>query len=182
MFYENLISYYTPYEEKVLLRQMNTFNEQQQKQEPNSFYYYEKRKECSAPSLINSSLLNNSSISSSSPSLFPTSTNKPGTKKVMKSDVDALSFCHTIYITIKKCRNTPPCSSSTPHYSHQIPGDSQLLLLPDICCTIPASKLSSSISMILNIISSTTLSLVNLPSYSISLNIYAPVRLHHHDR
>ena len=118
--------------------------QQQQQQQQNSFCYYKKRKECSSPSLINPSLLNNSSISSSSPSLFPTSTNKPVSKKVINSDVDALSFCHTIYITIKKRRNTPSCSSSSSlNYPHQSPGDSQLLLLPDICCTIPASKLSS---------------------------------------
>ncbi|CAF0905537.1 unnamed protein product [Adineta steineri] len=152
MFYENLIPYYSPYEEQVLLRQMNnTFNQhkhhhhhqQQYKQhQQDSFYYFDKRKEytsSSTSSLINSSLLNNPPLSSSSPSVFPTSTKQPISKKVITSDVDALSFCHTIYVTIKKNLNSPSCTS--PNYTHQLPGDSQLLLLPDICCTIPASKL-----------------------------------------
>jgi len=183
MFYENFIPYYSPYEEEDLLRQIDTFNHQQQQQQRNSFYYYNKRKECSSSSLINSSLSNNSSssYSSSSSNFFPTSENPSISKKVINSDVDALSFCHTIYITIKKRRNTPSCSSSpTLNYSHQTPGDSQLLLLPDICCTIPASKLSSKRCMILNILSSATLSPVNLLSYSISLYRHVPVRLHHH--
>jgi hypothetical protein len=145
MFYESLIPYYSPYEEEEeLLRQMNTFNHHhQQQQQQNSLYYYNKRKEGSSSSLINSSLSNYSSSASSSSSssskFLPTSTSK----KVINSDVDALSFCHTIYITIKKRRNTPSCSpSSSLNYSRQLPEDSQLLLLPDICCTIPASKLS----------------------------------------
>ncbi len=142
MFYDNLIPYYSPYEEQELLRQMDTFNRQQHQQQRNSFYYNNKRKEYSPPSLLNSSISNNSLTSSSSSSLLSTSTNKSKTKKVISADVDALSFCHTIYITVKKHQNTPSCSSPSVNYSHQSPGDSQLLLLPDICCTIPASKLS----------------------------------------
>lgn len=194
MFYGNLIPYYSPYEEQELLRQLNTFNQHQQQhrqQHENSFYYYNKRRECSTSSLINSSLSNNSTsttTSSSSPSsstnLFPTSSHTSISKKIADSDVDALSFCHTIYITIKKRRNTTPsCSSpSSLNYSHQSPGDSQLLLLPDICCTIPASKLSCQRCMILNIISSATLSLVNLLSYTISLYRHVLFRLHHQHR
>jgi len=155
MFYESVIPYYSPYEEEELLRQMNTFNhhhyqqpqqqQRHQQQQQNSFYYYNKRKDGSSSSLINSSLSNySSSASSSSSSNFcPIPPNSSVSKKVIDSDVDALSFCHTIYITIKKRRNTPSCSSSPSlNCSHQLPGDTQLLLLPDICCTIPASKLS----------------------------------------
>jgi hypothetical protein len=147
MFYENFIPYYSSYEEQELLRQLNTYN----KNQPSSFYYNNKRKEYSSLSFVNSSLATNSSTSCSSSSLpssssnfFPTSTNTSISKKVIDSNVDALSFCHTIYITVKKRRNTPSCSSpsSSINYSHQTPEDSQLLLLPDICCTIPASKLS----------------------------------------
>ncbi|CAF0826763.1 unnamed protein product [Rotaria sordida] len=139
MFYENLIPYYSSYEEEKFLRQMDTFNQQQQ----NPFYYNNnnnnKRKEysSSSSSLLNSPMLNNSSTPSSS-SFFPTLTNKSISKKVIHS-TDALSFCHTIYITIKKRRNMPSCSSlSSPslNYTHQSSDDSQLLLLPDICCTI----------------------------------------------
>jgi hypothetical protein len=138
MFYENLLPYYSTYEEQELLRQMNTFNHHQQHQKQNSLYYYNKTKECSLSSLINPSLSNNSTSKS-----FLTSTNPSISKKVMNSNVDALSFCHTIYITVKKRQNSPSCSSSSSlNYSHQLPKDSELLLLPDICCTIPASKLS----------------------------------------
>ena len=150
MFYENLFPYYTSYEEQEVLRHMNTFNHYhhhqypQQQQQQNSFYYYNKRKECSSSGLINSSSLpSTSSISSSQPNIFPISKNSSLSKKTINSDVDALSFCHTIYITVKKHRNTSSCSSTPSlNYSHTSPGDSQLLLLPDICCTIPASKLS----------------------------------------
>ena len=163
MFYENLIPYYSPYEEQEILRQMNRFNHRHRHQK-NSFYYYNKKQEYTSASLINSSLPNSSLSSTSSSSL---------SKKIIDPTVDALSFCHTIYITIKKHRDASSSSS----------GDSQLLLLPDICCTIPASKLSYSNCMILNIISSTTLSLVNLLSYSISLCPHILlVRLHHHYR
>ncbi|CAF3742067.1 unnamed protein product [Rotaria sordida] len=143
MFYENLIPYYSSYEEEKFLRQMDTFNQQQQ----NPFYYNNnnnnKRKEysSSSSSLLNSPMLNNSSTPSSS-SFFPTLTNKSISKKVIHS-TDALSFCHTIYITIKKRRNMPSCSSlSSPslNYTHQSSDDSQLLLLPDICCTIPTTS------------------------------------------
>jgi hypothetical protein len=146
MFYESLIPYYSPYEEQELLRQLNTFNHYhpQQRQQQNSFYL-NKRKEYPSSSLKKSSLSNYSSTTSSSSSsnLYPKSTNSSVSKKVTNSDVDALSFCHTIYITVNKHRNTPSYSSSPSlNYSHQLPEDSQLLLLPDICCTIPASKLS----------------------------------------
>ncbi|CAF1143459.1 unnamed protein product [Rotaria sordida] len=143
MFYENLIPYYSSYEEEKFLRQMDTFNQQQQ----NPFYYNNnnnnKRKEysSSSSSLLNSPMLNNSPTPSSS-SFFPTLTNKSISKKVIHS-TDALSFCHTIYITIKKRRNMPSCSSlSSPslNYTHQSSDDSQLLLLPDICCTIPTTS------------------------------------------
>jgi hypothetical protein len=139
MFYENLIPYYSPYEEQELLRQMDTFNHQQQQQKK-PFYYYNKQEECASSFLRNSSLSKNSSSSTSASSLLA---NPTISKKISNSNVDALPFCHTVYITIKKRRNTPFCSSSSSlNYSHQSPGDSQLLLLPDICCTIPASKLS----------------------------------------
>ncbi|CAF0863112.1 unnamed protein product [Rotaria sordida] len=143
MFYENLIPYYSSYEDEKFLRQMDTFNQQQQ----NPFYYNNnnnnKRKEysSSSSSLLNSPMLNNSPTPSSS-SFFPTLTNKSISKKVIHS-TDALSFCHTIYITIKKRRNMPSCSSlSSPslNYTHQSSDDSQLLLLPDICCTIPTTS------------------------------------------
>ncbi|CAF0828701.1 unnamed protein product [Adineta ricciae] len=149
MFYENLIPYYSPYEEQVLLRQMHSIGQQehQHSRQENSFYYHNRRKEfASSTSLINSSLLNHTPLSSSSPSFFPPSpSNSPPSKKMTNSDLDALSFCHTIYITIKKNRNSLSCSSSSSSlntYPQQVSGDSQLLLLPDICCTIPASKLS----------------------------------------
>ncbi len=163
MFYENLIPYYSPYEEQELLRQMENFNPHQQQQKQNSVYYYKKKNEYSSASFINGCLPNSSLSATSSSSI---------SKKIIDPAVDALSFCHTIYVTIKKHRDT---SSSK---------DSQLLLLPDICCTIPASKLTYSNCTILNVISSTTLSLVNLLSYSISLcpHILLLVRLHHHYR
>lgn len=147
MFYENLIPYYSPYEEQELLRQFDTFDpldhryNPQQQQQQNSFYYYNTKKENPPPS---------SSI-----------TNPTVSKKITNSNVDALSFCHTIYITIQQNPSNPSCPSLTE--------DSQLLLLPDICCTIPAGKLSY-IDVIKrwNITSSMTLSRVNLQSDSIS--------------
>lgn len=144
MFYENFIPYYGPYEEETFLRQMDTFSQQQQQPQPqqNNLYYNNKRKEYSATSsLINPSVRNHNPTNSSSSSFFPTLTNNSLSKKVVHS-TDALSFCHTIYITIKKHRDTPSFSSSSPsiNYTHQEPEQSQLLLLPDICCTIPASK------------------------------------------
>ncbi len=125
MLYENLIPYYSPYEEQELLRQMDHFNlHHHHQQQQNSLYYYNKKNEYTSSSLINASLPNSSLSSTSSSSI---------SKKIINPTVDALSFCHTIYITVKKHRNTSSCLSSE---------DSQLLLLPDICCTIPASKLS----------------------------------------
>ncbi|CAF2115192.1 unnamed protein product [Rotaria magnacalcarata] len=139
MFYENLIPYYAPYDEESFLRQVDTFNQQQQQQQT-SFYYSNKRKEYASSSLLNSSILNNPATSASS-SFFPTLQSNSLSKKIVHS-TDALSFCHTIYITIKKHRNTPSRSSSSPliNYTHQSPEESQLLLLPDICCTIPATS------------------------------------------
>lgn len=165
MFYENLIPYYSPYEEQELLRQFDTLDpldhhHYQQQRQQNSLYYFNKKKEY-PPS---------SSISSSS-----SSTNPNLSKKMVDSNVDALSFCHTIYITIQQNpTNHPSCSSLTE--------DCQLLLLPDICCTIPASKLSS-IDVIKrwNMTSSMTLSHVNLRSDSISsFRSYIDRLRHHH--
>lgn len=110
MFYENLIPYYSPYEEQEILRQMETFN-YSTPIENNPFYNYSKQKEYS------------SALSSSNPPRL--------TKKIEHSNVDAISFCHTIYITMKKNRTSPTSD------------ESQLFLLPDICCTVPASKLSN---------------------------------------
>lgn len=116
MFYENLIPFYSPYEEQELLRQFDSLDHHynQQPEKSNSFYYYNPKQE--NPS--SSSSISNPNVS----------------KKMVNSNVDALSFCHTIYITIQQNPSNPSCPSLTE--------DSQLLLLPDICCTIPASKLS----------------------------------------
>ena len=161
MFYENLIPYYSPYEEQELLRQLDTFHpldhhyQQQQPPPPsNSLYYFNKKKEYLPSSSSSASLLNSSMSSSSlaNPNL---------SKKIVDTNVDALSFCHTIYITIQQNPTNPSCSSLTE--------DCQLLLLPDICCTIPASKLSSiAVRKRWNITSSMTLSRINLRSDSIS--------------
>lgn len=154
MLYENIIPYYSTYEEDKFLRQMDTFNQHKS----NPFYY-------NPNIIINNNKRKDFSSTSSSSSFFPTPTNNAMSKKIIHS-TDALSFCHTIYITVKKRRNTPSDSPSpSPDYTHQSAEESQLLLLPDICCTIPASKLSSKAYMISNIISIVTLSLVNLPSY-----------------
>jgi len=113
MFYESLIPYYSPYEEQEILRQMDAFN-YSPTIETSPFYNYSKQKDHS------------STLSSSNSRL---------TKKIMmnkqKSNVDALSFCHTIYITTKTNRTCPTSD------------ESQLFLLPDICCTVPTSKWSN---------------------------------------
>lgn len=144
MLYENLIPLYVPYEDPVL-RQLNSLHAHAYPpaRAQNSCAYPARRKEYgSSASLIKSSLLNHSSLSSSSPSFFPPAV--AGSKKVTSSELDALSFCHTIYITVKKNPNSLSCSSSASslNCAPHAPGDSQLLVLPDICCTIPASKSS----------------------------------------
>jgi hypothetical protein len=134
MLYENLYSYYSSYEDREFLRHMEDF---QQPPTSNALCYYNRKKDLTSSkcSLFNSSISNDSSTSSST-------SDSPISKKIMPSNLDNLSFCHTIYITINKS-GTMPSSSSSLDYTHSSSGDSQLLVLPDICCTIPASKLSS---------------------------------------
>ena len=179
MLYENLYSYYSPYEEQELLRQMDLFAQPRL----NSLYYSNHQKKSytsSGSSVIDSSTSSPSSAASSS------ATSQPTSKKVTPSNLDTLSFCHTIYITINK-GGTTPSSSSSVDYSHLSPEDSQLLLLPDICCTIPTSKWSSWASERKRdrldwILLSATLSfsLIFHQLRFLSINTSAS-RLHHHD-
>ena len=133
MLYENLYSYYSPYEEQELLRQMDHFDQPPRLSSLNYSRRQKKSYTSSGSSVIDSSP--SSSAASSSPS-------QSSSKKVTPSNLDTLSFCHTIYITINK-GGTTPSSSSSVDYAHLSPEDCQLLLLPDICCTIPTSKWSS---------------------------------------
>jgi hypothetical protein len=67
-------------------------------------------------------------------SLLNSSSSLTSKKIINSNDESSSSFCHTVYITVKKRRTTSPLSHN---YEH-----SQLLLLPDIYCATPASKLS----------------------------------------
>lgn len=173
MLYENFYSYYSPYEEQELLRQMDLFDQPRL----NSLNYSRHQKKSytsSGSSVIDSS----SPSSSSSSSAASSSTNQSESKKVTPSNLDTLSFCHTIYITINK-GGTTPSSSSSVDYSHLSPEDCQLLLLPDICCTIPTSKWSSLTRDHIDWIS-LSFALIYHQLRFLSINTSAS-RLHHHD-
>lgn len=176
MFYENVHSCYLPCEEHELLRRMEPFS--RHRAPSNTFYPSAKRKGLAGSLLFDASTKSSLVSSSSSSPYFPLSTKKANPKKISPTNIDALSFCHTIYITINKDGPNPSCSSFL-DYSHASPADSQLLLLPDICCTIPASKLSSQRWLVLNITVVDIVSRPNLPSYSISSHKHRSARLRH---
>ena len=116
------MSYYQQCDEPKSYRPMNLVNQQ------NSSYNYKKKKEYL--------MLSSSNFSSS---LFTPTTNKLLSKKISNSNDDPSSFCHVMYITLKRNPITYPF--------HQSYKDPRFLLLPSICSTTLPSK-STILSML----------------------------------
>jgi hypothetical protein len=120
-----MLSYYhQQYEEQNFLRQMDSIKQQ------NSFYNYNEEKEYF--------ILSSSNSSSSSSAFVKSSKNKTISRKIGYLNDDSSSFYHTMHISVKKRRTSSPL--------HQSFEDSSCLPLPNICSTILASKLYSSIA------------------------------------
>ena len=133
MFFDHLI----PYEESTLLRPRNSTGQQH----PCSFSPYRGQKEFFSSSIFNSPADSSSSPASSSPVASRSTTARTShptpAKKSVRTHDDSSSFCHTIYITIKKRRLTPLQHRFVPSGD-----DTPLLSLSDVSGTRSTSKSS----------------------------------------